>query len=59
MSLFSETLQREEKQKKIYPLYEERKVDFSSSLFDKERKVKRLKPKKFTIPTLAIKDLKE
>jgi len=45
---------REEKVRKIYPLYEEKKVDFGTALFDKQQVKKRNEDKKFSLPVLSL-----
>lgn len=44
----------EEKAKKIYPLLDEGKVDFGTSLFDQQRIITKKKPAKIEIPLLSI-----
>ena len=50
-SLFHDNL-REQKAKKIYPLYEQKKVDFGSSLFIRDKTIK--DSKKLRIPILTV-----
>jgi DNA polymerase-4/DNA polymerase V len=52
--LFNEKTYEEEKIKKIYPLWEEKKVDFGTCLFDKQKTVFNKKPKIFKIPVLSL-----
>ena len=53
MTLFESDQNLEEKIKKIYPLYEKKKIDFGSMLFDKQRYENKNKPK-LKIPYLII-----
>ncbi len=54
MDLFSHNKIHEDKIKKIYPLYENKKVDFGSMLFDKNRSVKIKKESKLRVPLITI-----
>lgn len=53
MGLFNQDKIREEKVKKIYALYENKKIDFGSSLFDKSREIEKKKPKLFKTPFIS------
>ncbi|MBI4225753.1 DNA polymerase IV [Candidatus Roizmanbacteria bacterium] len=53
MTLFERDQKLEEKMKKIYPLYEKKKIDFGSMLFDKQRYENKNKPK-LKIPLLTL-----
>lgn len=55
MSLFNEKGQ-EEKIKKLYPLFEAKKVDFGSMLFDKSRSIEK-KKKKLNIPVINLSNI--
>lgn len=50
-SLFSQNTKLKEKIKKIYPLYETKKIDFGSMFFDKSSIVK--EKKKINLPMLS------
>lgn len=52
-SLFSDN-KLEEKIKKIYPLFEAKKINFAVSLFDKEKAVKKPKENRLKIPFLSF-----
>lgn len=52
-SLFSDR-KYEEKIKKIYPLYESRKIDFGTMLFDKEKNYTKNKKSKLSIPLMSL-----
>jgi len=54
ISLFDQGSYKEEKIKKIYPLLEEKKVDFGTKLFDKKSFSAEKKPKLFKIPVISI-----
>ncbi len=54
-SLFSQNTKLQEKIKKIYPLYETKKVDFGSMFFDKSSAVK--EKKKMSLPMLSTLEL--
>lgn len=54
-SLFSQNAKLQEKVKKIYPLYEAKKVDFGSMFFDKPSVVK--EKKKMNLPMLSTLEL--
>lgn len=45
---------REEKARKIYPLYEDKRVDFGTALFDKQQIEKKKEDKKFSLPVLSL-----
>ncbi len=53
-SLFDQRNYKEEKIKKIYPLLEEKKVNFGTKLFDKQSIANDKRPKAFKIPMLSI-----
>ena len=44
----------EGKVRKIYPLYENKKVDFGTALFDKQQIDKKKEDKKFSLPVLSL-----
>jgi DNA polymerase-4/DNA polymerase V len=52
-SLFFANSSLEQKAKRIYPIFESKKVDFGTSLFDNKRLIKEKKEKKTTIPFLS------
>lgn len=52
-SLFFSNSQKEEKVKNLYPLYDKKKVDFGTSLFDSERLIRSKKSLKLSIPVLS------
>jgi len=54
MTLFERDQKLEAKMKKIYPLYEKKKIDFGSMLFDKNLLDDRQEKKKLKIPFLSI-----
>jgi len=54
MTLFDHDRKLEEKVKKIYPLYENKKIDFGSMLFDKQRSAKRKQKPKFNLPVIEL-----
>lgn len=54
MELFEQNHIREEKIKRIYPLLEEKKVDFGSMLFDKPKFENQRKKSKLKIPLLTV-----
>ncbi|MBM3208961.1 DNA polymerase IV [Candidatus Shapirobacteria bacterium] len=56
-SLFGNQQFAEEKAKKIYALYEEKKVDFGARLFDKAAMVKERSSKRFGLPFLSFRFL--
>lgn len=56
ISLFSQNKRLEEKIKKIYPLYEAKKIDFGSSLFDQESFSRRRNKAKPKIPFLTLRN---
>lgn len=49
VGLFTD-LKKEEKIKNLYPLYDQKKIDFAATLVDKKRRVERNRPLKFTLP---------
>lgn len=55
-SLFHDNY-REEKTKKIYSLYEKKKVNFGNSLFDKKQTIEGKKTKKLNLPFINIASL--
>lgn len=55
-SLFQDKI-KEEKTKKIYTLYEKKKIDFGSSLFDKKTITKQRQKKKLSLPFIDISSL--
>lgn len=52
-SLFFSNAELEKKAKKIYPVYEAKKVDFGTSLFDSERLIRKKKEIKLALPLLS------
>lgn len=52
-SLFFTDSKKEEKVKSLYPLFDKKKVDFGTSLFDTERLIKKKKEIKLSIPVLS------
>ncbi len=52
-SLFFSHSQMEEKAKKLYPIFEKKKIDFGTSLFDSERLIKKKKEIKLSLPLLS------
>ncbi|MBI2641290.1 DNA polymerase IV [Candidatus Roizmanbacteria bacterium] len=54
MELFEQNHIREEKVKRIYPLLEEKKVDFGSMLFDKQKIEHQKKKSKLKIPIMSL-----
>ncbi len=52
-SLFFDNPILEKKAKQIYPLFEKKKVDFGSSLFDTERLIKKKKEIKLALPLIS------
>lgn len=52
-SLFFGNSSMEEKAKKVYPIFEAKKVDFGTSLFDSERLIKKKKEIKLSLPLLS------
>jgi DNA polymerase-4/DNA polymerase V len=52
-----EDIAKVEKIKHIYPLYEQRKVNFGFSLFDPDRTINKQKTSKFFLPTMAVSDV--
>ncbi len=49
VGLFTD-LKKEEKIKNLYPLYDQKKIDFAATLMDPKRRVERNRPLKFTLP---------
>jgi DNA polymerase-4/DNA polymerase V len=49
VGLFAD-LKKEEKIKNLYPLYDQKKIDFAATLVDKKRRVEKTKPLKFNLP---------
>ncbi len=52
-SLFFSNPELEKKAKKVYPVYEAKKVDFGTSLFDSERLIRKKKEIKLALPFLS------
>lgn len=52
-SLFFSNPELEKKAKKVYPVYEAKKVDFGTSLFDSERLIRKKKEIKLALPLLS------
>jgi DNA polymerase-4/DNA polymerase V len=52
-SLFFTNSNLEQKAKKIYPIFESKKVDFGTSLFDSDRLIKSKKEVKLSLPLLS------
>ncbi len=52
-SLFFGNSEFEKKAKKVYPVYEAKKVDFGTSLFDSDRLIRKKKEIKLSIPLLS------
>lgn len=52
-SLFFGNSNMEEKAKKVYPIFEKKKVDFGTSLFDSDRLIKQKKEVKLKLPLLS------
>lgn len=52
-SLFFSHSKMEEKAKKLYPIFEKKKVDFGTSLFDSDRLIKKKKEIKLSLPLLS------
>lgn len=44
------------KVKNLYPLYDQKKIDFGATLFDPGRKVTRTRPLKFSLPFFSVKN---
>lgn len=57
-SLFSQNQELKEKVKKIYPLYEAKKIDFGSMFFDKQTvEENSSKGRKMTLPMISVSEL--
>ncbi len=52
-SLFFSNPEKEIKAKKVYPMFESKKVDFGTSLFDSDRLIKHKKEIKLSLPLLS------
>ncbi|HLL60492.1 MAG TPA: hypothetical protein VK338_02145, partial [Candidatus Nitrosocosmicus sp.] len=54
--LFEDT-KKESKLEKIYSLYDQRKVDFGSSLYDPDKEINIRKSRKFCLPSMEVENL--
>lgn len=52
-SLFFDNAPLEKKAKKIYPLFDAKKIDFGTSLLDEKRVIKKRKEVKFSLPLIS------
>ncbi len=54
MALFEQNKVLEEKMKRIYPLFEAKKIDFGSMLFDKRRSIEQKRKNKLHMPLITF-----